>query len=933
MSPERWQRVEELYQAARDRAPQDRATFLKEACSDDDLRREVESLLGFDSAATSALDGPAWGTRLAVGERLGPYEILQKIGAGGMGEVWKARDSRIGRTVAIKVCRERFSERFGREARAIAALNHRYVCTLYDVGPNYLVMEYIGGQPLTGRLPVDRAIEYARHILEALEAAHGQGIVHRDLKPANIMVTGSGVKLLDFGLAKICPNASAAAEETGTMSTKGEQTIAGTPQYMAPEQIEGKPVDARTDIFAFGCVLHELLTGEPAFGGKTVSSIMAAVLAGEPVPVSKLQPTVPLAYGRIVHTCLAKDPEQRFQSAREVLRALDWVREEPPAEPSAKRLLPSLALGGLAIVVLAMLAGWWFVPRHVDMPLMRLSVDLGPDALGDYGNVATISADGQQLAYPVRAPDGKQQIAVRSLGQGRTTILPGTDNGRNPFFSPDGQWIGFFAFGQLKKVPVNGGAPVTVLPLSAGWGGTWSERGEVFATESDVSPLMRVPAAGESAKGTPVTQTQNGEVTHRWPQVLPGGQAVLFTASASVPGMDEATIQVVSLKTGVTKILQRGGYYGRYVSSGHLLFVHQGTLFAARFDLGRLEVRGTPRPILEDIASNPITGIGEFDVSGPASGSGTLVYLEGKAPQGWPVVWLESSGETRTLLSTPGVYSNLRLSPDGQRLAIVSSTKGSDVFVYDWQRDVMTRLTFDGHAGLPIWSPDGKHIAFRSTYGGFAIYWVRADGGGQPEKLLQSPNNLYPTSFSQDGRMLAYHVQYAEPHDDLWVLPLDTSDADHPKPGKPQVFLQESFDNQFPVFSPDGKWIAYRSYESGTWQVCVRPYPGPGGKWQVTTEGGSAPVFWSRSAHELFYRLGARIMALDYTVDGDSFVAGKPRLWSSGVLSPGNTSLDLAPDGKRFAGFPVPERTCSDKGPVHVTFLLNFFNELRRRVP
>jgi serine/threonine-protein kinase len=933
MKAERWQRVEGLYHAALQRAPEDRAAFLKQACPDDDLRHEVESLLGFESAGPSVLDHPAWETRLTAGERLGPYEVLEKIGAGGMGEVWKARDTRVGRTVAVKVCAERFSERFEREAQAIAALNHPHVCTLYDVGPNYLVMEYIDGQPLKGRLPVKRAIEYSREILEALDAAHRQGIVHRDLKPANILVTARGLKLLDFGLAKMRSTTAVAAEATSTMTATGEQTIAGTPQYMAPEQIEAKPVDARTDIFAFGCVLHEVLTGEPAFGGKTVSSIMAAVLASEPVPVSQLQPEIPAGYGRIVHTCLAKDPQERFQSAPEVLRALDWVREEAPAQATRKRVLPWVTAGSMAILAIVALAIWWPDGRQTGRPLMRLSVDLGPDAISNAP--VAISPDGQQLAYPVRGPDGKQQLAVRQLSQGQSTILPGTDGGYLPFFSPDGQWIGFFGggtagIGLLKKIPIHGGAPVIVRGVVGG-GASWSENGEIFVPDSAVSPIMRVPAAGGGDKGKPVTQTQNGEVTHRWPQVLPGGQAVLFTSSASSASMEDATIQVVSLKSGATKILHRGGYYGRYASSGHLLFVHQGSLFGVRFDPERLEVRGTPKPLLGDIASNPVNGLGQFEVSGPASGAGILVYLEGKPPQGRPLIWLESSGGTRTLLATPGIHSELHLSPDGQRLAITSSSKGSDIYVYDMRRDAMTRLTFDGHAEMPLWSPDGKHIAFRSTYGTFAIYWVRADGGAQPEKLLENKNNLYPSSFSPDGRLLAYHVQYAEPRDDLWVLPLDTSDPDHPKPGRPQSFLQAAFDNQFPIFSPDGKWIAYRSFESGKWQIYVRPYPGPGGKWQISTEGGLLP-FWSRSSHQLFFKTQDGMMVLEYSVDGNTFVPGKPRLWSAARIHPGTFSLDLAPDGKRFAGLPAPE-PASEKGSAHVTFLLNFFDELRRRVP
>jgi serine/threonine-protein kinase len=586
--------------------------------------------------------------------------------------------------------------------------------------------------------------------------------------------------------------------------------------------------------------------------------------------------------------------------------------------------------GVLAIVGIIAVSRWPRAAQNGEKPLIRLSVDLGPDALKQNGSFVAISLDGRNIVYPMRAADGKQQLAMRPLRDAKATLLSGTDNATAPFFSPDGEWIGFFALGQLKKISAHGGAPMNLLPAAA-LGGGWSEAGEIFVTPSFVSPLMRIPAAGGVCAA--VTQTQSGEVTHRWPQALPRGRAVLFTSAASPSAMEDATIQALSLQTGATKILQRSAYYGRYVPSGHLLFVHQGSLYAARFDPDRLEVRGAPAPILDDIGGDPVHGAGQFDVSGAASGSGTLVYREGKAPQGWPLIWVESSGATRPLLSEPGVYSEPRLSPDGQRLAIVSSAMGSDIYVYDWRRDVMTRLTFDGHAGMPIWSPDGKHIVYRSTSGAFGLLWTRADGGGQPEKLLQDPNNIYPTSFSPDGRLLAYHLQYSEPRDDIWILPLDLADPDHPKAGKPRLFLRDPFDNQFPVFSPDGKWIAYRSGESGRWEVYVRPYPGPGGKWQISGDGGEMP-YWSKTPRQLFYKSQrARMMVLDYSVEGDSFVPGKPRLWTTARVHPAYQGMDLAPDGRRFAALSLPEEPKSDSGSVHVTFLLNFFDELRRRVP
>ncbi len=364
-----------------------------------------------------------------------------------------------------------------------------------------------------------------------------------------------------------------------------------------------------------------------------------------------------------------------------------------------------------------------------------------------------------------------------------------------------------------------------------------------------------------------------------------------------------------------------------------MVFIHQGTLFGVRFDADRLEIQGTPTPLFEDIASNAISGLGQFDFAVSPAGPGTLVYLPGKGlSQGWPILWLDRSGATQVLRATPGTYSHPRISPDGRRLAFVAGTKGNDVFVYDWRRDAMTRLTFDGRATMPVWSPDGSHLAFQSTSNGFSISWVRADGGGEAVKLLENEHNLYPSSFSPDGRRLAYHIQYSEPRDDLWTVPLDISDADHPKPGKPELFLHEPFDNQFPMFSPDGHWIAYRSFETGRWEIYVRPFPGPGGKWQISTNGGSRAL-WSKHGRELFYRERWGFGIVDYAVHGDSFSIGKPRLWSNRILRPGEMNIDIDPDGKRCVGFPPQEETSTETGSLHVTFLLNVFDELRRKVP
>jgi len=402
--------------------------------------------------------------------------------------------------------------------------------------------------------------------------------------------------------------------------------------------------------------------------------------------------------------------------------------------------------------------------------------------------------------------------------------------------------------------------------------------------------------------------------------------------------MEYANIEVISLKTGATKILQREAYFGRYLPSGHLLYLHQGVLFGIAFDPERLELRGARTPVLEDVVSDPLSGHGRFDFSSSPASPGTLIYFAGKPPTpGWAIVWLDSAGKTGNLLATPAVYSQLRLSPDGRRVAMVVNTRGTDILVYDWQRSATIRLTFDGHAKLPVWSPDGKHIAFFSTSNGSGISWVRSDGAGEPIRLLQSPDALYPSSFSPDGRRLAYHKAYTDKGDDLWTLPIDTTDPDHPKAGDPELFLREPLiDNQFPSFSPDGRWIAYSSSETGDWQIYVRRFPGPGGKWQISSEGGTR-AYWSTKRRELFFRKPNGLMVVDYAVNGDSFmVTGKPRLWANGRGARGQVDLnivDLFPDGNRFVSLFREEDLDEQKGSLHATFLLNFFDYLRQRVP
>jgi Tol biopolymer transport system component/predicted Ser/Thr protein kinase len=872
---------------------------------------------------------------LSSGTRLGPYEILSALGAGGMGEVYRAQDPRLGRDVALKISSERFGDRFELEARAVAALNHPNICQIYDIGPNYLVMELVEGENLKGPLPVETALNYAKQIAEALEAAHEKGITHRDLKPANIMITREGVvKVLDFGLAAQSRNGEAASSTHPGM-------IMGTVAYMSPEQARGESADRRADIWAFGAVLYEMLTGRRAFTGETASDLLAAVLNNEP----DLE-AIPLRVRKLVAQCLTKDRKLRLQAIG------DWrlLMEDGTAPGLTSGAIAPPVRAGLAwrgwvaaaaLAVIAAVLGFalWHGTRPMDHPLMRFSVDLGPEAAAGPHITAAIAPDGSRLAFVARGAAGNEQLATRLLNQAQATLLPGTENAADPFFSPDGQWIGFFADGKMKKISVQGGAPVTLCDAPNGRGASWGEDGSIIVTPMahPGNYLFRVPAAG----GTPQAITNpgdKGEVTHRWPQILPGGRAVLFTGHTFSEDFDDASIEVLSLKSGQWKVVQRGGYFGRYVPSGHLVYVHQGTLFAVGFDLDRLEVRGTPVPVLEDVAASAGSGGGQLDVAR----NGTLVYLSGKSSTAsWPVAWMDSIGKTQPLLAAPSLYSSPRFSPDGKRLALsVGPIARGDIQVYDWQRDVMTRLTFTQANLLPVWAPDGKHIAFVSlSPGANSIRWIRADGAGEAQTLLESKIQWDPYSFSPDGKRLAFVEVGANTGLDLWTLPLDVSDPDHPKPGKPELFLGTPFHEAEPAFSPDGRWIAYTSVESGRFEVYVRPFPSgtpsESVKWQISNGGGVHPI-WSRDGRELFYEsLDNHIMAAAYSAKADSFAPNKPRRWSNTPISDPTEgwNLDLAPDGKRFAVFLRPEAASEQKGSVHVTVLLNFFDELRRRMP
>ncbi len=909
---------------------------------------------------------------LKAGTKLGPYEILAPLGAGGMGEVYRARDTRLGRDVAVKVLPEKFAtdaqfrQRFEREARAVSSLQHPHICVLHDIGHDeaageYLVLELLEGETVAqrlkrGKLPVPELLKIGMQVADALDKAHRKGVVHRDLKPANIMLTPSGAKLMDFGLAKpialsgasgsvSAPLLSAAVTADGAspgspLTAAG--AVVGTIQYMSPEQIEGKEADARSDLFAFGATLYEMATGERAFQGKSQLSVASAILEKDPEPISKSQPLMPVALDRVVAQCLAKSPDERIQSAHDVGLELKWISDSPntavrdqQAEFGAHRsplqkVLPWVLASVVGVIAIILAAVLWRATRPVDHPLTRLSIDLGQGAATGLNTTAIISPDGRRLVFPARGPDGKQQLATLLLDQSQATLLPGTENGRDPFFSPDGQWVGFFSGSKLEKISVEGGAPIMLCAVAINaMGAAWGEDGNIIVTPGSLSPLSRIPAAGGTLD--PLTKLEHGEVTHRWPQVLPGAKAVLFTGSTSSVQQDNAQIEALSFKTGEVKILVRGGYYGRYVPGGYLLYLHQGQLFGVEFDPDRLELHGTPTPLMQDVAANSSSGGGEFDFSQ----TGTFVYVAGKTmAQTAQVAWLDSSGKLQPLVSDLGLYATPRLSPDGRKLAFDS--EGPDIYIRDLQGGTTSRLTFTSHAQVPVWTPDGKHLVYQNAGGKMGLSWIRSDGAGDPQTLLETDSVIVPWSFSPDGKWLAYFEVSPQTGYDLWTVPLDLSDPDHPKSGKPEVFQRTPHSEIVPRFSPDGKWIAYRSNDNelGTEEIYVRPFPASsGGKWQVSSGGGLYAV-WARDGHQLFYEtLDNRIMVVDYRTEGNSFVLGLPHVWSDKHLFyTGTSNLDLAPDGRRFLVLTMPEPATGQKGSVHVTMLLNFPDELRRRI-
>ena len=950
MTPERWQRIKDVLQEVLELAPERRSAFLDKACAGDQvLRQEVESLVSSsDEARASFLRSSAVRvTTLPRGTKLGEYEVQTLLGSGGMGQVYRARDLRLGRNVAIKVLPSFLASdpdrlrRFEREAQTVAGLNHPNILAVFQMGTHegapYMVTELLEGETVReettrGLLPQRKSLAYAVQIAHGLAAAHDKGVVHRDLKPENVFVTSDGrVKILDFGLARLVqrltpdpstqdgaslvPDGGRASDgmadgDVLTASIDPEAltepgVVMGTVGYMSPEQVRGEKADHRADIFSFGAILYEMLTAKRAFEGRTSVDTMSAILNQDPPGLSQMTPNTPPAVQRIVNRCLEKRPQRRFQSASDLAFALEAISEsaELPAVAAPHRALRSWVLAVGSVLAAAAFLAAVYLLRHWPSstqphPPLRFSISLpGDDSIGEYlGPSVAFSPDGRRLAY-VGNHGAERSIYVRSLDSFESVQVADTQGGSGPFFSPDGEWIGFIADSKLKKVPVGGGHAQVLCDVAFTGGASWGPDDTIVYTPNFNVGLFAISASGGKPHRLTATDTHQGEF-HLLPEFLPDGREALFTVWNG-GSFDHSRIAILSLNTGKWRVVFDGGWSARY-APGQLVYVRANTLQAVPCDWNRFRLVGPSATLVEGVWINLYTGAAHFAVSH----EGSLAYVPGtgSAPKR-SLVWVNRSGDRRVITGTSNPYTTPRLAPDERRVAMCSAADVANIWVFDLARDTFTRLTFGADDHTVAWSPDGKLVAFESSRSGtHQVYVQPADGTGSATQITTGRDEHYLCDWSPDGRHLAYVEWNLESGADLWTIDV----SGH---GQPQPIARTPFVEKQAAFSPNGRWIAFVSNESGQNEVYVQPFPGPGPKRQISNDGGEEPA-WSRSGRELFYRRGGRMMAVMVRESNRELTADRPKLLFEGLfnytLAFGRT-YDVAADG-RFLMVAEPEK-------------------------
>ncbi len=858
---------------------------------------------------------------LAPGLQLGPYEITAAIGKGGMGEVYRARDTRLDRDVAIKLLPpalagdEQFRARFEREAKSVSALNHPHICTLYDVGQqvvgaetmHYIVLELIEGESLSQRisrtpLSLDEVLLWGKQVASALDAAHKRGIVHRDLKPGNVMITKSGAKLLDFGLAKAGERgavqgiSSLHTVETIDKPLTEQGTIMGTFQYMSPEQLEGAPADSRTDIFALGALLYEMATGNKAFEGKNRTSLIAAIVSSHPPAISTVQAMSPPALDHVISKCLEKDPDDRWQSARDVMAELQWIAEGGsraglPAVVSTRRkhrenaAWATSAVAGLIAIGFAIA---WARRAPTPPPVARFTFT-NPDGLTAAGPPA-VSPDGRIVAFDAADSTGKRQIWVRPIDTLEARPLPSTEGALRPFWSPDSKFVAFVAEGKLRKVPLSGGPAQTICDAPGGADGTWSPDGVILFDGSASDPIWRVEAAGGIAKIEVGIDPAKGITSVGWPEFLPDGHHFLFMSGPA--GGDNQALVVGELGSTDRKELFKTTSKVTYAPPGYLVYVREQTLVAQPFDPRKREITGEPIPIGEGLGVNNVGG-----ASFSLSTTGVLVFRAGET-QGRRLIWMDRNGKETPALDDPKDYTDTWLSPDGNRLAFDLNEGGgkSDIWIRDLARGITSRFTFDPEREFaPVWSPDGRRIAYSKQNKTWDLFAKDAAGTGEPVEILKSGENKIVSDWSKDGAWLIYNSQNKDTGWDLWALPMNGADP------KPIPLARTKFAEFGGSLSPDGKFLAYRSNESGRGEIYVQEFPEARSKWQVSANGGGDP-FWKGDGRELYYRgRDLTIMAVPVKT-GATFDSGTPQALFKARFALINSRGLYRPtrDGQRF---------------------------------